>query len=107
MPTTGSASVDRASARDSSYDPGPLATDVSPAFTHTAIRKAARRAADWQLAKAEGDFDRQWTFAALYDGTLAASKTTGNERSYLNLLNSRFLHAEDIAASEVDAMVKR
>src|SRR3984957_15016530 len=73
-------SVERASAGDSPDDPGPLATDLSPALTHAAIRKAAQRVADWQLARAEPIFNQQWTYAALYDGMLAASKTTGDPR---------------------------
>ena len=39
-------SVERASAGDSPDDPGPLATNLSPALTHEAIRKAAQKVAD-------------------------------------------------------------
>src|SRR5580658_10186430 len=104
-------SVERASAGDSPDDPGPLATDISPALTHAAIHKAARKVADWQLARAEGKFNQQWTFAALYDGMLAASKTTGDARYYdavvrmaqhfdWKLLDSRFPHADDMALGQ-------
>ena len=101
-------SVERASAGDSPDDPGPLATDLSPAFTHAAIRKAAQRVADWQLARAEPAFNQQWTYAALYDGLLAASKTTGDPRYHdavvrmaahfdWKLIDARFPHADDMA----------
>jgi rhamnogalacturonyl hydrolase YesR len=104
-------SVERAAAGDSPDNPGPLATDISPALTHAAIRKAARKVADWQLAKAEEKFNQQWTFAALYDGMLAASKTTADPRYYdamvrmgqhfdWKLLNSRFSHADDMALGQ-------
>jgi rhamnogalacturonyl hydrolase YesR len=96
---------------DSPDDPGPLATDISPALTHAAIRKAERKVADWQLATAEEKFNQQWTFAALYDGMLAASKSTGDPRYHdamvkmaqhfnWQLLNSRFPHADDMALGQ-------
>jgi rhamnogalacturonyl hydrolase YesR len=100
--------VERASAGDSPDDPGPLATDLSPALTHAAIRKAAQKVADWQLARAEPIFNQQWTYAALYDGLLAASKTTGDPRYHdavvkmaarfdWKLIDARFPHADDMA----------
>ena len=104
-------SVEQAASGDSPDNPGPLATDISPAFTHAAIRKAARKVADWQLAHAQDNFNQQWTFAALYDGLLAASKTTGDPRYYdamvgmaehfdWKLLNARFPHADDMALGQ-------
>jgi unsaturated rhamnogalacturonyl hydrolase len=101
-------SVERASAGDSPDDPGSLATDLSPALTHAAIRKAARKVADWQLARAEAIFNQQWTYAALYDGLLAASKTTGDPRYHdamvkmaghfdWKLIGARFPNADDMA----------
>jgi hypothetical protein len=39
-----------------------------------------RKVADWQLARSEQRFNQQWTYAALYDGMLAASKATGDPR---------------------------
>src|SRR5580700_9781693 len=101
-------SVERASAGDSPDDPGPLATDLSPALTHAAIRKAARKVADWQLARAEPIFNQQWTYAALYDGLLAASKATGDPlyhdavvkmaaRFDWKLADARFPNADDMA----------
>jgi unsaturated rhamnogalacturonyl hydrolase len=104
-------SVERASAGDSPDDPGPLATDLSPALTHAAIRKAARKVADWQLARAEPIFNQQWTYAALYDGLLAASKATGDPlyhdavvkmaaRFDWKLADARFPHADDMALGQ-------
>jgi len=103
--------VDRVASGDAPDNPGPLATDLSPALTHAAVRKAARRVADWQLARAEPSFNQQWTYAALYDGMLAASKATGDpkyrdamvrmaQRFDWKLLNLRFPHADDMALGQ-------
>jgi rhamnogalacturonyl hydrolase YesR/catechol 2,3-dioxygenase-like lactoylglutathione lyase family enzyme len=107
-PSAAPSSVERATAGDSPDDPGPLATDLSPAITHEAISKAARKVADWELDRTEATFNQQWTYAALYDGMLAASKTTGDaryrdamvrmaQRFNWKLLNERFPHADDMA----------
>jgi unsaturated rhamnogalacturonyl hydrolase len=104
-------SVERATSGDSPDDPGPLATDISPAITHAAIRHAAARVADWQLTHSEKTFNQQWTYAALYDGLVAASKTTGNPRyreattrmaQQFNwqLVDVRFPHADDMAIGQ-------
>jgi rhamnogalacturonyl hydrolase YesR len=104
-------SVERASAGDSPDDPGPLARDLSPAFTHAGIRKAVQKVADWQLSRAESIFNQQWTYAALYDGLLAASKTTGDPRYHdavvrmagrfdWKLPDARFPHADDMALGQ-------
>jgi len=61
-------------------DPGPLATDLSPRLQRRDILKAMKKVADWQLHEAEGKYNIQWTYAALYDGFLAASKATGDRR---------------------------
>jgi len=102
--------VDRDASGDSPDDPGPLATDLSPAIRHAAVRKAAKKVADWQLER-QAVFNQQWTFAALYDGLLAASKTTGDpryreavekvgERYHWKLLDDRFPHADDMALGQ-------
>jgi unsaturated rhamnogalacturonyl hydrolase len=103
--------VERAASGDSPDDPGPLATDLSPAITHEAVRKAAKKVADWELARAEPKFNQQWTFAALYDGLLAASRTTGDPRYHdavvrmaqrhgWELQKERFPHADDMALGQ-------
>jgi unsaturated rhamnogalacturonyl hydrolase len=104
-------SVERASVGDAPDDPGPLATDLSPKITHANVRKAAKKVADWQLARAEKVFNEQWTFAALYDGMLSASKLTGDtkyrdavaafaQQHDWKLLNARFPHADDMAMGQ-------
>jgi rhamnogalacturonyl hydrolase YesR len=103
--------VNRTASGDSPDDPGPLASDLSPALTHASVRKAAGKVADWQLARAEAIFNQQWTFAALYDGMLAASKTTGDPRYHdsmvkmaqrfdWKLLDQLFPHADDMALGQ-------
>ncbi len=105
------ANAELATAGDSPDDPGPLATDLSPALTPKAVENAARKVADWQLGHAQSKFNQQWTFAALYDGLLAASKLTGDHRypdavSHAadgwgwKLLDERFPHADDIALGQ-------
>jgi unsaturated rhamnogalacturonyl hydrolase len=77
------AGIDKDNARhfgDAPEDPGPIATDLSPALTPAAIDKAARKVADWQLARAQPYFDRIWTWSVLYSGFMAASAQTGDPR---------------------------
>lgn len=100
--------VERDHVGDAPDDPGPLATDLSPALKPADIRAAVKKVADWQLRAAEPNFNSQWTFAALYDGLIAASSTTGDPRyrqavfdyatrQQWKLLNDRFPHADDMA----------
>ena len=104
-------SVDRDAVGDAPDNPGPLATDLSADLKPKAITAAMKKVADWQVAVAEPHFNKQWTFAALYDGLLAASKTTGDpryrdavlhfaERSDWTLLDNRFPHADDQAMGQ-------
>lgn len=103
--------VDRKTAGSSPDDPGPLATGLSPSLNKKSIDKAMKKVADWQLATGEQEFNRQWTFAALYDGLLAASKATGDEKyrdavlhfseqSDWKLIDTRFPHADDQAMGQ-------
>jgi len=95
---------------DVAADPGPVAADLSPALKPREIQKAMRKVADWQLKAAESKFSTDWTYAALYDGLLAASRTTGNQRyrdAVLNFaaqkswqLGDRFGHADDEAVAQ-------
>jgi len=107
-PAATAASVERASVGDAPDDPGPLAQGLSPKLKSPAIRDAMKKVADWQLRVVEPKFNSQWTFAALYDGLIAASTTTGDpvysnavqhyaEQQHWQLLSSRFPHADDIA----------
>ncbi|WP_433982874.1 glycoside hydrolase family 88 protein [Tunturiibacter empetritectus] len=103
--------VDGNAAGDAPDDPGPLATGLSAELKPKAIDAAIKKVADWQVVYAEPHFNKQWTFAALYDGLLAASKTTGDpkyrdavlhlaERSEWTLLDARFPHADDQALGQ-------
>ena len=103
--------VDGNAAGDAPDDPGPLATGLSTELKPKAIDAAMKKVADWQIAHAEAHFNQQWTFAALYDGLIAASKTTGDakyrdavvrlaERSDWMLLDARFPHADDQALGQ-------
>ena len=56
----------------------PLATDLSPELNRAAVEKAMLKVADWQLDRVKKDFNRDWTFAALYTGFMAASEATKN-----------------------------
>jgi len=68
-------------------DPGPLATDLSPAITTKAVDVAMRKVADWELATLGPWFTkvdnapnrlwdgRIWTWSALYTGYMAAAET--------------------------------
>jgi rhamnogalacturonyl hydrolase YesR len=110
-PAAAPSPVERATSGDSPDEAGPLAADLSPALKHAEIGKAARKVANWELARTEATFNQQWTYAALYDGMLAASKTTGDpryrdamvrmgQRFNWRLLNDRFPHADDMALGQ-------
>jgi rhamnogalacturonyl hydrolase YesR len=98
---------ERAAAGDEPDNPGPLATNPSSAMKRAAILRAMKLVADWQLGHAEGRYNIDWTYAALYDGMLAASRITGDPRyrdRVLQVANDdhwqlgpRFAHADDEA----------
>jgi unsaturated rhamnogalacturonyl hydrolase len=107
-PVAAPSPVERDHVGDAPDNPGPLATGLSAELKAKDIDAAMKKVADWQVTVAEPHFNKQWTFAALYDGLLAASKTTGDpkyhdavlhfaERSDWTLLNNRFPHADDQA----------
>ena len=95
---------------DDAAEPGPLASDLSPALKPQAIQKAMRKVADWQLRTAESRFSTDWTYAALYDGLLAASRATGDPRYHDAVLKfaeangwklgPRFAMADDEAVAQ-------
>ena len=97
-------------AGDESATPGPLAHDLSPALKPRDIQRAMRRVADWQLRTAESRFSTDWTFAALYDGLLAASRATGDPKYHDAVLRfaehsgwklgTRVAHADDEAVAQ-------
>jgi unsaturated rhamnogalacturonyl hydrolase len=102
--------TDQQASGDQPADPGPLAT-LSPRLNHRDIQAAMRKVADWQLAHSQPKFNQQWTYAALYDGLIAASRTT-HDPTYANavqtfattvdwkLLDARFPHADDQALGQ-------
>jgi unsaturated rhamnogalacturonyl hydrolase len=104
------APVEVTDAGDDAANPGPLATDLSPALKPRAIQKAMRKVGDWQLRTGENRFSTDWTFAALYDGLLAASRTTGDPRYHDAVmkfaeskrweLGPRYSHADDEAVAQ-------
>jgi unsaturated rhamnogalacturonyl hydrolase len=68
-------------AGDDPADPGPLATDISPAPHAKQIRAAMRRVADWELARVEAQPpSRSWDFGVLDIGLMAASRTLRDSR---------------------------
>jgi unsaturated rhamnogalacturonyl hydrolase len=67
-------------AGDSVDDPGALANDLSAAITPKEIEHAMRKVADWQIGYAKGRYTQDWTYAPLYLGLIATSKTTGDPR---------------------------
>ncbi|WP_260705886.1 glycoside hydrolase family 88/105 protein [Edaphobacter flagellatus] len=93
---------------DAPDDPGPLATDISAELKPKAIQAVIKKVGDWQVKAAEPHFNRLWTYAALYDGLIAASNATGekkfsdavlkySEQQKWELIDSRFPHADDMA----------
>jgi rhamnogalacturonyl hydrolase YesR len=65
---------------DAPPDPGPLASDLSPAMTPAGIDAATRKIADWELARSAPYFDDTWTWSVLYTGFMAASASTGDPK---------------------------
>jgi unsaturated rhamnogalacturonyl hydrolase len=109
--SAGAVSAEGDAVGDAPDNPGPLATELSSELKPKAIDAAMKKVGDWQVAYAETHLNQQWTFAALYDGLIAASKTTGDakyrdavlrfaERSDWTLLDARFPHADDQALGQ-------
>jgi rhamnogalacturonyl hydrolase YesR len=66
---------------DQPSDPGPLATDLSPALHSKPIRAAMRKVADWELQRVQAQPpSRAWDFGALDIGLMAASRTLRDPR---------------------------
>jgi len=100
----------KASVGDAPADPGPLASNLSPALKPAAVKAAMRKVADWQIARVKDTPSQNWTFAALYVGLMAASDTTGNPayrdvvrkvaEHYDWTLGPRQTHADDQAIGQ-------
>lgn len=66
---------------DQPSNPGPLATDLSPALHSKQIRAAMRKVADWELQRVQAQQpSRAWDFGALDIGLMAASRTLHDPR---------------------------
>lgn len=98
-------------AGDVASNPGPLDTSLSPALTHRDVQRAMKKVADWELAHSESKFTQDWTYAPLYSGLLAASRTLNDpkyhnavlaaaERFKWQLLPGRPYHADDEAIGQ-------
>ncbi|HEV2464215.1 MAG TPA: glycoside hydrolase family 88 protein [Acidobacteriaceae bacterium] len=57
----------------------PLA-HLSPAFKRKDVAAAMRKVGDWELARSQPYFSRDWTFAALYAGFMAAAHALPERR---------------------------
>ncbi len=105
-----SANDSQALVGDAPADPGPPASRLSGSVRPAAVRTAMRKVADWQLARVDGTFSRDWTFATLYLGMLAASDTLEDTRyrdfvkgvleHYQWALGPRTYHADDQAIGQ-------
>ena len=88
----------------------PLATDLSGKLKRRDVRRAMRKVADWQLNRAEADFDQDWTYAALYAGFMAVPDAAGGKKyreAMLRIgkkfdwqLGPRLAHADDQATGQ-------
>lgn len=58
----------------------PLATDLSPELTRKNVSHAIEKVANWELARAQANFNQNWTFAALYVGFMAVPKAAQGEK---------------------------
>jgi rhamnogalacturonyl hydrolase YesR len=58
----------------------PLATDLSAKLTKKDVSHAVQKVADWQLEKARGNFNQDWTFAALYTGFMAVPEAADGKK---------------------------
>lgn len=99
---------------------GPLATDLTPALKHKAVRAAMKRVADWELARTQEHFEKDWTWAVLYQGFIAASATLKDSKyaeavektsaqKFQWQIGPRIAHADDeaIAQSYLDFYSKK
>ncbi|MBV8672618.1 MAG: glycoside hydrolase family 88 protein, partial [Acidobacteriaceae bacterium] len=94
---------------DSPDNPGPLAK-LSPEFKRKAIELAMRKVGDWELERSRHYFSQDWTFAALYAGFIAASRTLPEPRYEAAMmqvgnkfdwkLGPRLSHADDQAIGQ-------
>jgi unsaturated rhamnogalacturonyl hydrolase len=80
------ADIDKDTSRhfgNSPTDPGPFATNLSPALKPKAIDAASRKVADWELMNWQPWFDQTWTSSVLYTGFMAESDSTGDPKYWV------------------------
>ena len=65
---------------DAPENPGPLASDLSPALTTEAVDRVTRKVADWQLQRSQPYWDQIWTSSVLYAGFMAASDSLSEDK---------------------------
>jgi len=99
-------------AGDIAPNPGNIDTSLSASITHKDVRAAMKKVADWELAHVGPKFTQDWTYAPLYSGFLAASKTLGDQKYHdavlqaaqdkfhWTLLQGRYDHADDEAIGQ-------
>jgi len=88
----------------------PLATDLPATIDRRDVERAMRKVADWELDRARPGFNLDWTFATLYTGFMAASRSTGDPKyrqamyemghSHEWALGPRTGHADDQAVAQ-------
>jgi rhamnogalacturonyl hydrolase YesR len=101
----------RDDAGDVDSRPGPIDTSLSPALTHHDVQAAMKKVADWDLEHSRTKFTQDWTYAPLYSGFLAASRTLNDSKYHdavlaaaehfnWQLLPGRPYHADDEAIGQ-------
>jgi unsaturated rhamnogalacturonyl hydrolase len=93
-----------------SPDTAPAPAHLRPALKPRDVAKAMRKVGDWELKRTREHFDRDWTFAALYAGFMAASQSLSNSRyrdamlgmgkQFAWKLGPRLSHADDQAIGQ-------
>ncbi len=63
-----------------SLDYTPPLANLSPALRRSAVAAAMRKVGDWQLKRAQPNFNQDWTYAALYAGFMAAARSLSEPR---------------------------
>src|SRR6185437_7096522 len=57
-----------------SVETEPSPAHLSPALKRADVAAAVRKVGDWEMVRSKPYFSRDWTFAALYAGYMAAAK---------------------------------
>ncbi|MGC2164075.1 MAG: glycoside hydrolase family 88 protein, partial [Silvibacterium sp.] len=93
-----------------SLDHIPPLANLSPQLRQPAVAAAMRKVGDWELQRAQPYFNRDWTFAALYAGYMAAAHSLPEPRYEQAMLamgnhfdwtpGPRKAHADDQAVAQ-------